>query len=230
MAEPTYFKPSFFKFLRDLRENNNREWFQANKNRYEDHVKDPSLRFISDFGPILAKISKHFRADPRPVGGSMFRIYRDVRFSKNKEPYKTAVGIQFRHELGKSAHAPGFYLHLSPGEIFAAGGIWRPDGPTLKAIREGLVEDSTAWKRVKASKAFKTGGYELGGDSLKRPPKGFDPEHPLVEDLRRKDFIAHAKLTQKAVTDSGFPKRLASEFRQTAPLVRFLCKATDVAY
>lgn len=228
MAATTYFTPALFKFLRDLRENNNRDWFNANKSRYEDQVKDPSLRFISDFGDHLRKISPNFNADPRPVGGSLFRIYRDVRFAKDKSPYKTAVGIQFRHKKGKDAHAPGFYLHLEPGEIFAAAGMWHPDGGSLKQIRDALVEDPARWKRVKAGKGLKE--FEFGGDSLKRPPKGYDPEHPLVEDLKRKDFMCHTRLTQKAVTEADFPKRLAGLYRQTGPLVRLLCDAVGVEY
>ena len=229
MSDEIYFKPSFFKFLRDLRENNNRDWFNANKGRYEDSVKDPALRFISDFGQHLGKISRHFSADPRPVGGSMFRIYRDVRFSKNKDPYKTAVGIQFRHKAGKDAHAPGFYLHLEPGEIFAAGGMWHPDSPALKGIRDGIVADPARWKRIRKGKAFQD-GFQLGGDSLKRPPKGYDGDHPLIDDLKRKDFICHKRLTQKAVTSPGFPKVLAGLYRQTGPLVKFLCEAVGVEY
>ena len=217
MAATTYFTPALFKFLRDLRENNNRDWFKANKSRYEDQVKDPALRFISDFGDHLRRISPHFNADPRPVGGSLFRIYRDVRFSKDKSPYKTAVGIQFRHKAGKDAHAPGFYLHLEPGEIFAAAGMWHPDSGSLKQIRDALVDDPSRWKRVMA-------------ESLKRPPRGYDPEHPLIEDLKRKDFICHKKLTQKEATSADFPKRLAAHYRQTAPLVKFLCEAVGVDY
>jgi uncharacterized protein (TIGR02453 family) len=229
MAATTYFTPALFKFLRDLRENNNRDWFKANKSRYEDHVKDPSLRFISDFGDHLRKISPHFNADPRPVGGSLFRIYRDVRFAKDKSPYKTAVGIQFRHKAGKDAHAPGFYLHLAPGEVFAAAGMWHPDSGSLKGIRDGLVADPARWRRVVRSKAFKE-GFALGGDSLKRPPRGYDPEHALVEDLKRKDFIASKKLTQKEVTTADFPKRLAELYRQNGALVKFLCEAVGVDY
>ncbi len=229
MVEPTYFNPALFKFLRELRENNNRDWFKANKTRYEESVKDPALRFISDFGSHLAKISPHFNADPRPVGGSLFRIYRDVRFSKDKSPYKTAVGIQFRHRAGRDAHAPGFYLHLEPGEIFAAAGLWHPDGPSLKGIRDAIVAEPARWRRVLRSKAFQE-GFDLGGDSLKRPPRGYEPEHPLVEDLKRKDFIVHTRLTQKDVTSAGFPKRLAGRYKTTAPLVRFLCDAVGADF
>ena len=120
MPEP-HFGPELFDFLRELRENNDRDWFQANKERYEHDVKEPLLGFISDFGPRIAKISPHIRADPRPTGGSLFRIYRDVRFSKNKAPYKVHAAAQFRHKRGKDVHAPGYYLHLEPGQVFAGG-------------------------------------------------------------------------------------------------------------
>ena len=117
--------------MADLAENNRREWFQANKDRYETHVKDALLTFVSDFGERLAGISPHMVADPRPSGGSMFRIYRDVRFSKDKSPYKTNAGVHFRHEVGREVHGPGLYLHLQPGMIFAAAGIWRPNSATV---------------------------------------------------------------------------------------------------
>ncbi|MEM6532458.1 MAG: TIGR02453 family protein, partial [Myxococcota bacterium] len=110
MPEP-HFSPALFKFLRDLEKNNNREWFQTHKPRFEEHVKAPLLRFIEDIEAPLMKVSKHIVADPSPSGGSMFRIYRDVRFSKDKRPYKTHAAAQFRHATGKDAHAPGYYMH-----------------------------------------------------------------------------------------------------------------------
>ena len=100
MTPSAHFTPALFEFLADLAENNRREWFQANKDRYETHVKDALLDFVSDFGERLTGISPHMVADPRPSGGSMFRIYRDVRFSKDKSPYKTNAGVHFRHEVG----------------------------------------------------------------------------------------------------------------------------------
>jgi uncharacterized protein (TIGR02453 family) len=227
MAE-RYFTPSLFTFLRELAENNNREWFQDNKSRYEQHVKDPALRLIADFGPRLKKISPHFRADPRAVGGSLFRIHRDTRFSKDKSPYKTHTGIQFRHELGKDAYAPGFYLHLEPGQVFCGVGSWHPDSTTLRKIREAIVDDPTAWKRA-VGKRFRE-LYDLEGESLKRAPKGVDPEHPQIEDLRRKDFIGVTRLSQKAVTSPGFADELASTFKAGGSLVRFICRAIDVPY
>jgi uncharacterized protein (TIGR02453 family) len=226
---PVSFDPELFRFLRDLRQNNSREWFQANKERYEEHVQHPALQFISDFGPALRKISDHYTADPRPVGGSLFRIYRDVRFSKDKSPYKTAVGIQFRHKLCKDVHTPGFYLHLEPDACFVGLGIWHPDGPALARIRTSITEDPTRWKRTIHGKKFQD-QFELGGESLKRAPKGYDPEHPLIDDLKRKDFIASTQLTEGEVTRQGFLDEYARICRAGAPFVRYLCEATGIPF
>ena len=103
---------------------------------------------VTNDGPHLKKISPHFIADPRPVGGSIFRIYRDIRFSKDKQPYKTHAAAQFRHEAGKDVHAPGFYLHLAVGEVFAGFGIWRPDSSSLLKIRKAIINHPDQWKKV----------------------------------------------------------------------------------
>ena len=230
MAAPTaHFDKKFFAFLRDLRANNQRDWFKANKQRYEEDVKHAALQFISDFTDPLHKISTNYRADPRPVGGSMFRIYRDVRFSKDKSPYKTAVGIQFRHKDRKDVHSPGFYLHLEPDSCFVGLGIWHPAGPTLASIRASLVDDSTRWKRTVGSKKFRA-EFELGGESLKRAPKGFDPEHPMIEDLKRKDFIAYKPIDEAAVTAPGFIDEYARLCRTGSPFVRYLCDSVGVEF
>ena len=229
MATKQYFTAETFKFLKDLAANNNREWFQENKPRYEGHVKVPAMGFITEFGPLLGKISKHFVADARPVGGSLFRIYKDTRFSKDKRPYKTHTGIQFRHSRGKDVHAPGFYLHMEPRNVFAGIGMWHPDTAGLTKIRDAICEDPAAWKRVRKNKKF-VEVYEMGGDSLKRAPKGYDPDHPLIEDLRRKDFVAFTKLSQKAVTSPDLPKELAAIFKAGTPLVKFLCEAVDLPF
>ena len=136
-----HFSPELFRFLRQLKRNNRRDWFEKNKPRYIEYVRDPLLQFIEDYAPRLHTISPYLVADPKPVGGSMFRIYRDVRFSKDKTPYKTSAGIHFRHEQSKDAHAPGFYLHVAPGEIFVALGIWHPASEALREIREHIAED-----------------------------------------------------------------------------------------
>jgi uncharacterized protein (TIGR02453 family) len=224
-----YFTPATFRFLKDLAANNNRPWFEMNRERYEGHVKDPALRFITDFGPRLKKISTHFRADPRPVGGSLFRIYRDVRFSKDKSPYKTAAGIHFRHFEKNEVHAPGFYLHIEPGDVFLGVGIWRPDPRTATRIREAIVEDPKGWTGAVKSRAFRD-HFTLGGESYARPPRGVDPDHPLIEDLKRKDFIAMAELSEKSVSAPGFMKEFAALCRTGAGINRFLCGALGIPY
>jgi uncharacterized protein (TIGR02453 family) len=229
VATKGHFTKKTFGFLRDLAENNNREWFQANKSRYEEEVKEPALEFIRDFSVPLKGLSPHFKADPRANGGSLFRIYRDTRFSKDKSPYKTHTGIQFRHDRGKDAHAPGFYLHLEPKQCFVGLGIWHPDGAALKKIRGGLVDDGTGWKKALSGKAFRD-RFQLSGDSLVRPPKGFDADHPLIEDLKRKDFIAVARLTQKEVMGPDFLKEFTRYCRAGGAFMAYLCKVLGFPY
>jgi uncharacterized protein (TIGR02453 family) len=224
-----HFSPALFEFLRELREHNDREWFATNKARYLEAVQEPALDFVADFGPALETISPHFVADPRPVGGSVFRIYRDTRFSKDKTPYKTHTGIQFRHEAGKDVHAPGYYLHLAPGEVFAVAGLWRPEPSGLAQIRGAIAERPDEWRAAMSDRDFAR-HYKLGGDSLKRPPAGFDPEHPFIDDLKRKDFVATTRLDEKQVTARGFADRLAERWRAASPLMSFLCRAVDVPF
>jgi len=225
VAEAIYFTPKTFQFLRELAGNNDRTWFAANKARYEDHVKVPALRFIQDFSARLRAISPHFSAGPR----SLFRIHRDTRFSKDKSPYKTHTGIQFRHDRGGDVHAPGFYLHIEPGACFVGLGLWHPDGPTTRKIREAIVEDPAAWKKAAHGKRF-TAVFEMSGDRLSRPPRGFDPEHPLVEDLMWKDFIGGRSLTQAFVTSPDLPTELAGVFSAGSDFMAFLCRATEVPF
>jgi uncharacterized protein (TIGR02453 family) len=223
------FGPELFSFLDDLRANNNRDWFAANRQRYEEHLLEPALAFIEDFAPELERISPHLRADPRPSGGSLFRIYRDTRFSKDKSPYKTNVGIHFRHELAKDAHAPGYYLHIGPDEVFAGGGIWHPGTEATTRIREAVVAEPDRWRRATRTGAFAK-RLELGGDSLKRVPSWADPEHPFAEDLKRKDFFGWAKLSPDEVVAPGFVDEYARICRAGKPLLAFLCDALDVPF
>ncbi len=223
------FGPELFSFLTDLRANNDREWFAANKDRYEEALLEPALDFINAFAPLLEKISPYFRADARPTGGSLFRIYRDTRFSKDKSPYKTNLGIHFRHERAKDVHAPGYYLHIGPDEVFAGGGIWHPGTEAATRIREAIVADPGRWRRAARASAF-TKHLELGGDSLKRVPSWADPAHPLADDLRRKDFFGSTRLTERDVVAPGFIDEYARICRAAAPLMQFLCDSLDVPY
>ena len=222
-AKSTYFTPKLFQFLRDLRANNDRAWFQANKERYEADVKEPMLQFIADFNNKLHKISRNFNADPRPVGGSMFRIYRDTRFSKDKTPYKTAATAHFPHrDAGKDVHTPGFYFHLEPGNCLAGGGIWQPDTAALSKIRDRIANRSKEWQAAIAD------GLKIQGDSLKRPPRGYDADHPFVEDLKRKDYYAMFPFSEKQACAPDFMDRIAEIYRSASPLVRFLTKAAGL--
>src|SRR5919108_2303301 len=188
MAGEVYFSPELFAFLTELRMNNNQTWFLANRDRYESAVRAPFLQFIADFGPLLRTISRHFVADPRPTGGSLFRIYRDVRFSKEKSPYKTQAAAHFPHSApGKDVHAPGFYLHLEPDNCFTAAGLWQPAASPLQRVRDAIVAQPAQWKRCISGKAFRA-RFTFWGEKLKRAPSGYDPGHPFIEDLKRKDF------------------------------------------
>src|SRR5262245_14681828 len=232
MAETTTtasFGPGLFSFLVDLRANNNREWFAANKHRYEEQLLEPALAFIDAFAPRLEKISPHFHADARPTGGSLFRIYRDTRFSKDKSPYKTNLGIHFRHERAKDTHAPGYYLHIGPGEVFAGGGIWRPATEAATAMREAIVADPERWRRATRTGAFAK-RLELGGDSLKRVPPSVDPEHRLAGDLKRKDFFGGARLSESDAIAPGFLDEYSRICRAAAPFMQFLCDALTLPY
>ena len=226
-----HFTPKLFAFMRDLKENNDRDWFKAHQDLFEEHVREPALQFIEDFSAPLLGVSEHFTADARKVGGSLFRIQRDARFSKDKTPYKTHVGIHFRHVATRDdVHAPGFYLHLEPRGSFAALGLWRPSTPHAYAIRGGIVDDPAGWKRAAHGKKF-TGVYgALEGESLKRPPRGFDPDHPLMEDLKRKDFIASTRLRQADITAGGFMQAYLATVKAGTPFMRYLCGAIGVGF
>ena len=216
-------------FLNNLSKHNNRAWFTAHKAQYEQELLQPALAFIEAMAAPLAKLSPHFRVEPKKVGGSLMRIYRDVRFSKDKRPYKTNVGIQFRHKSGCDVHAPGFYFHIEPDEVFLGVGIWRPASESLAKIRRAIDKDSASWKEAKRARAFR-GRYELAGDSLKRLPKGFNAEHPLIEDIKRKDFIAVHHLDHDELFQPDLVKNTIANFRAAKPFMAFLCQAVGVEF
>lgn len=228
MANP-HFTSALFTFLKDLDANNEREWFHEHKQRYVDSVQEPALEFIVDAKPKLQQISPHFTAEAKTVGGSLFRIQRDTRFAKDKTPYKQNTGVQFRHEAGKDAHAPGFYLHVQPKECYAGVGLWRPETKVAYQIRQHIVDHPDDWKKATRSKRF-TDVWTLDGDSLVRVPKGFDEDHPYIDDLKRKDFIASVRLSQKQVTAPDFLDEYMKLNKRAAPLMEFLCDAVGVPF
>jgi uncharacterized protein (TIGR02453 family) len=226
---PRYFTPATFKFLSQLATHNERDWFNANKARYLSDVQEPALQFIADFAPKLAGISEHLVADPRPQGGSLFRIYRDTRFSKDKTPYKTHIAMRFGHEAGLGVHAPGLYLHIEPGASYAGVGLWRPETALARTIREAIVADPVGWKKAAYGKAF-ANRFTPDGESLARPPQGFDADHPLIEDLKRKDFVAGTHLEDAVVTSERLLIEYTAMCKTAAPFVGFLTRAIGLEF
>ncbi len=223
MPKSSYFSAEVFRFLRQLKRNNDREWFAENKERYQKVVVEPALEFIADFAAPLGDFAPRFVADARPMRGSLFRIYRDTRFSNDKTPYKTHVGISFKHEDGKDVHAPLYYLHLEPTGCFVAAGIWHPDSRTTTRIRTAIAADPKGWKKATARLA-------LDGDSLTRPPKGFDAGHPLIADLKRKDFICSEELSAEQICSSFLMKDFVAACRRMTPLVEFTARAVGLKF
>jgi len=223
------FPKQTIRFLKQLKINNNREWFAENKQRYEDEIRTPAFQFIESMEPALQRVSPYIEAHAKKVGGSLMRVHRDTRFGKDKTPYKTNIGIHFRHARAKDVHSPGYYLHIEPTDVFFGAGIWQPDGPTLMAIRTLIVEHPKEWKSVKKKVLGRT-DFELTGSSLKRAPKGFDVDHELIEDLRRKDFIAIYKMPVSAIHAADFSKSVGKLVKQSAPLMAFICEANDLLF
>jgi uncharacterized protein (TIGR02453 family) len=223
-AEAPSFSPELFAFLRELKANNERGWFNANKARYERHVKEPALAFIEDLGYRLPAVAPHLVADKR----SMFRIYRDTRFAKDKTPYKTHVGLYFRHARSAEADTAGLYLHLEPGHVFMGAGIWHPGSPALKRIRDALVARPDEWRS--AVDAVEPVWRQAEGEKLKRPPVGYSADHPLIEDLKRKSFAITSPLSQKQATASGLLDECQARAERARPFLGFLCGALGVEY
>jgi len=223
------FPKDTMKFLKELKKNNNREWFNDNKPRYKQSVVEPMSEFVTAMKAPLKKISPHFIANPKPHGGSMFRIYRDARFSKNKDPYKENIGCHFRHEAGKDAHAPGFYLHIEPGNVFFGGGVWMPPNPILNKIRTIMVAFPKSWQLILDDKGIKKLGG-IDGDGLKRIPRGYEQDHPFQQDLKRKSFFILQDSNDKIIHTPEFSKEVTKVFKTTSPLMKFLTKSLELPY
>jgi len=223
------FTRELFTFLRALARHNERPWFEENKPRYERVVRTPALAVIEALGPRLATFAPQFRAVAKKSGGSLMRIYRDTRFSRDKTPYKTNVGIHFRHALGRDVHAPGYYLHLEPGRCFLGAGIWRPPSPALHRIRDFIADNPGAWRAAIDDHRFSS-HYSLDGESLIRAPRGYPPDHPLIDDLKRKDFIATYDLDDGAALTADFTDQVSAAYETATPLMRYLCQALDVPF
>jgi uncharacterized protein (TIGR02453 family) len=223
-VEAPSFSPELFAFLRELKRHNDREWFNANKQRYEQDLKEPALAFVEDFGYRLPQVAPHLTADKR----SLFRIYRDTRFAKDKTPYKTHVGIYFRHARAAEADTAGLYLNLEPRHVFLGAGIWHPGSAALKRIRDALVARPDAWRAALA--AVGPVWTLADGEALKRAPAGYRPDHPLIDDIKRKNFAVVSPLTQRAATGRGFLDECEARAAAARPFMEFLCGALRVEY
>lgn len=220
-----HFTPGFFAFLRDLERHNDRDWFAANRERYASDVEQPLLAFIGDFAPRLRAISPAFAADRRRVGGSMFRIHRDTRFSHDKSPFKTWTAARFAHQARrKMKSVPGFYVHLGPTECFGGGGVYHTEMPALTRIRQHIVASPKTWAAVLST------GVTIEGEKLKRAPAGFDPAHEHIEDLKRKDLYTLTEFSEADVVADGFLDRFTGSCERAAPLVEFLTKALSLRW
>ncbi|MBZ5628390.1 MAG: TIGR02453 family protein [Acidobacteriia bacterium] len=220
---PSYFTAELFDFLKRLKRNNNRDWFLRHKDEYDRQVRLPALRFIADFAGPLFEISPYLVSDPRSSRGSLFRIYRDTRFSHDKRPYKTHLAMRFSH-AGRDVHSPGFYLHFEPGGCFAAAGLWHPEPPVLLRVRTAIVARAAEWRKVHGLLNWDD------ANKLSRPPRGFAPDHEFVADLKLKDLGTSVDFSDPQVCSPRFMQVFAGACRTMAPLARFLSGALGLKF
>jgi uncharacterized protein (TIGR02453 family) len=215
----TTFPTEGLRFLRSLKRNNNREWFQEHKSIYQEVIKDPMTKLILALAADFEQFAPELVASPTT---SLYRIYRDTRFSKDKTPYKTHVAAVFpRKGLAKHEGA-GLYLHIAPTEVLIGGGVYMPLPEDLHAIRAYVAEKPDSFKSIVESSGFKKMFGELGGERLTRVPRGFSPTHPAADYLRHKQYLAGRTLPAAAATSRGFYKTVVETFQTMMPFVRFL--------
>jgi uncharacterized protein (TIGR02453 family) len=228
MPKELRFTPRLFNFLRELKANNKKEWFDANKDRFVADVRDPLLAFIAAFRPRLLEISPYLVADPKPTGGSMFRIYRDTRFSKNKEPYKTMASAFFSHQTG-GKQGPGIYLHLEPENCFVGVGHWHPDPGARTRVTDAIAAKPDVWRDATTGKEFRK-LLKMEGDSLAKLPRQYNPQHPFAEDLKRKDFVVISYFSEKQACAVDFIERFDNIAHVAAPYLGFIIKAVGLKW
>ncbi|SFK90996.1 DUF2461 domain-containing protein [Lysobacter sp. cf310] len=225
-----YFSDASFKFLRGLARHNEREWFQAHKAEYDEQVRAPFQRLLTDLQPVLAGVSEHYRAEPKTVGGSLFRIQRDTRFANDKTPYKTWQGARLFHERGRQVEAPSFYLHLQPGNCFIAAGLWHPEPDSLRRIRHFILDNPGSWKAAAHEPRFRR-RFDLDEDEmLVRMPRGFPDDFEFAHDLRRKNFVALRAIDDEVMTGPRLLKTLETDLSGLAPFTDYLCAALDLEF
>lgn len=226
----SYFKPASLQFLTRLGNNNNKAWFNEHKDQYEALLRKPMQQLITDLQPDIEAISPHFRADPRTVGGSLYRIQRDARFSHDKSPYKTWQGARFYHERRRLQIVPLFYLHLQPGNCFLGGGLWHPEAPNIQKVRQFIADNPASWKAAAHAPAI-TRRFTLDlAEKLQRAPRGYDPNDPLIEDLKLRNWVYLRPLADEDITGPGLHRTLVKDFTTLAPFIDYLCAALDLEF
>ena len=226
----TYFSDASFKFLRGLARHNDNTWFNAHKAQYEDHVRQPFLRLLTDLQPDLAAVSLHFRSDPKTVGGSLFRIYRDARFSHDKSPYKSWQGARLFHERHKQVPAPSFYLHLQPGECFVGAGLWHPEPDTQRRVRQFILDNPGSWKKAAHDASFRRRFEFEESEKLVRPPRGFPTDFEFIEDLKHRNFVLWRSLDDATMTGPRLRQTVAGDLKALGPFMDYLCAALDLEF
>ncbi|HLM53438.1 MAG TPA: DUF2461 domain-containing protein [Pseudoxanthomonas sp.] len=225
-----YFSDASFRFLRALARHNDKEWFAAHRAQYEDHVRQPFLRLLNDLQPDLSGISAHFRSDPRSVGGSLFRIHRDARFSNDKSPYKSWQGARLYHERRKQVPAPSFYLHLQPGECFVGAGLWHPEPDTQRRVRQFIFDNPGSWKAAAHAPAFRRRFEFEASEVLVRPPRGFPADFEFIDDLKHRNFVFWRAIDDAAMTGPRLRQTLVKDLAALAPFTDYLCAALDLEF
>jgi len=210
-------------FLKQLKKNNSREWFAKHKQDYEDFVKLPMQSIVAELSPMMKSFASDFVVDPKR---SLFRIYRDTRFSKNKTPYKTHVAAIFQPTKNWKASA-GLYLHIEPGEIYLGGGMYMPSSENLKNIRNAIVNYPKKYLTIVQSKDFKKYFKNIEGEKLRRVPQGFSSDHEMAEWLKMRQFFISYTLPETECLKKNFPDTVCKIFKPMMPLVRFLNEAVD---
>jgi len=212
-------EPATLKFLKELQKNNNKPWFDGHRDRYENARTD----FLSLTTALITAIARF----DKPIGileakQCIFRINRDVRFSKNKVPYKNNMAAYFNKD-GKKGIGAGYYLHVEPGKSFAAGGIWMPEPAVLSGIRQEIDYNWEQWQKIITSRSFaKTFTEGVKGETLTRPPKGYDEDNPAIAFIKKKSFIVSKPFTDQEVLSSGFVKEVGKTFGVMKPLIDFM--------
>jgi len=217
------FPPEGLQFLARLKRNNNRRWFQARKVEYYERVRFPMECFIASLAQRMADAAPEIEFHPKR---SIFRIYRDTRFSRTKTPYKTNVAASFKMRGQKGPmETPGLYVGIEPGEIWVGGGLYMPMGPQLKAIRSAIVRDPDPWLGIVDNKRFRRVYGGIDGETLVKAPLGYPGDHPLIEHLRHKQFYAGKVLPDTACLTPRFLDTVETVFVDILPLVRWLAQA-----